>query len=684
VRCKHCGTIVPGRPKAAPAASPEPAPNAPAAARRDYPVAKPAPEEPARQPDEDVPVAASAQPFATGEDEPIVRLSLRYRRSRTGRWIVFLGLLSSVAVIAGGAYVFREPLSRLATSLREFVAENGAEGDKGTADAHAAAGQAFPRRALVICVDNYLYANPVSYTVQAHNVHALTDKLRRVLHIEPSQFVELSDAALAPPDKSEAQSSGKKTAKAKGKSAPPSTAPSPARPPLKPVIEKTIADFLTTCRAQDRILLMFIGHVVEVEGEAYLVPLEGEFKVKESLIPLSWLYEQLKKCPARQKVLVVDTCRHDPGRGAERPGSGPMPAKLDAVLAKPPEGVQLWSACTAEQYSYELDGDSIFLEKLHASLTQKVIGKMQREEDPLPVEALAESVAKSTSAEVASQLKAKQTPRLVGKEAEGGAAFDPQEALPAKIEIPMPPPPPGGTAGRAEVHSILSEIDLPPIKMSGSDTALLQIETLVPFSAKKLAAYQRDYSSLQEIEANAEKYPLRVAVLDAIKRLRERFNPKNPELVLRDYFSGNSSDSIKKEILKEQEKPADVLIELNGIKTRLEKLADERDGETSKRWQAHYDFILAQVLARIAYLEEYSLMLGKIRKDELPALEPGHTGYRLASRERLQSGTEVRALATASKKLLAKVARQNKGTPWEILAKREQLTALGLEWQPTR
>jgi len=543
---------------------------------------------------------------------------------------------------------------------------------------------AFPRRAMIICVNNYLYANPVSYGDEGHSVHVLGERLRRAFHIDQTQFAELSDAAQAPPVQASLQTPAPKSAK--GKSQGPPAQPSPARLPLKPVIEKTVGEFLETSRAQDRILLLFPGHVVEIDSEcdAYLGPLEGEFKVKESLLPLAWLYERLQKCPARQKVLVVDTCRLDPARGVERPTSGPMPAKVDALLAKPPEGVQVWSSCSAGQFSYEQDGRSVFLEMLFESLNQQTIGKIQREEDPFPLDAIAKVVNKNTLTLVAKQLKAQQTPRLAGKEAEGGAAPNKQEALPPKIDIPQLPPPPGGMARPDEIRGILSEIDLPSIKRARADTAPLQIEAMMPFSAKKLAAYQADYTSLKEIVANPERFPLRAAVLDAVKLLREKFNPQNPELVLRDYFAGNSSDAIKKEILKEQEKPADVLSEMNTIYRRLEKVGEKRDEEPSKRWQAHYDYVLAQVLARIAYLEEYSLMLGKIRKDELPPLEAGHTGYRLASRERLQSGTEVRARVTASKKLFAKVARQHKGTPWEILAKREQLTALGLEWQPTK
>ena len=34
--------------------------------------------------------------------------------------------------------------------------------------------------------------------------------------------------------------------------------------------------------------------------------------------------------------------------------------------------------------------------------------------------------------------------------------------------------------------------------------------------------------------------------------------------------------------------------------------------------------------------------------------------------------------------VLDQVIKENPGTPWEVLAKRQKLTALGLEWQPTR
>jgi hypothetical protein len=680
LRCKHCGTAVQVKPKAA--ATVATLPPAPSLPLESQPILAPVPAVAAGGA-----FSASADlQFPTAEDSPSVRLARRYRRSPMSRWLGVLGVVLCLGVVAGSAYYFREPLNRL-LSETEDQPENPTK-TKGSA--HSAP-DVFPRRALIICINNYLYANPVSYSIKMHNIHLLPDRLRHNLHIEPTQLIELSDAAQVHPEEPVTQEDDppiqKKRRSAKpakpARPAPVRPTESPARPPLKPVIEQTITEFLGTSRAQDRILLLFIGHVVELEGAAYLVPLEGDFSAKESLIPLTWLYDRLQHCKARQKVLVVDTCREDPGRGQERPGSGPMPAKVAEILAKPPPGVQVWSACSGGEYSYELDGDSIFLEKFYEALTPRTIGKLEQESDPLPLEPMAQAVEKSVVKDVGEQLKAKQTPRLAGQAPEGGAAYDPGEALPPPLAIPRPAPPAGGFAKREMIRGILNEIELPPIKLARSDTAALRIEDLVPFAAKKLDDYEPD-ASLKDIEANPMKYPVRVAVLEAVKLLREKFNPQQPEVALREYFGGNNSDAIKKEILKEQEKPADVLSELEMIRVRLAKLNDAREEESSKRWQAHYDYVYAQVLARIAYLKEYSLMLGKIRKDELPALEPIHTGYRLASKERLQSGSEVRNLAKDAKNLLKKVARQNKGTPWEILAKRDLLTALGLEWQPTK
>ena len=74
------------------------------------------------------------------------------------------------------------------------------------------------------------------------------------------------------------------------------------------------------------------------------MPLEGELDRPETLIPFKWFCGELARCPARQKVLILDVCRLNPVSGAEDryPGHGDaMGPKLAAAdqVAPPPAGV---------------------------------------------------------------------------------------------------------------------------------------------------------------------------------------------------------------------------------------------------------------------------------------------------------------------------------------------------------
>ena len=291
-----------------------------------------------------------------------------------------------------------------------------------------AASVRFPRRALAISISNYLYAAPVNPGWAGgdpregrvrldHSVHGIFRMLSQALDVPEDQRTELSDSILA-------------------------AAPSS---PSKPVIESTVRDFLASSRAQDRVLILFVGHAVEIGGQAYLVPIEGEPGKKDTLIPLAWIYEHLSKCKARQKALIMDVCRFDPSHPQEQPGTGPMSPKLDAALGNPPPGVQVWSACVGGQRSYEgflpLSADAgtggLFLNELYEALApyDKHIGLgIPRPEDALPLELLAngggdiKGVNKNTEAEVAQLYHRKQTPRLAGQEPAGGGSLPARRA----------------------------------------------------------------------------------------------------------------------------------------------------------------------------------------------------------------------------------------------------------------
>src|SRR5262249_23311983 len=284
--------------------------------------------------------------------------------------------------------------------------------------------------------------------------------------------------------------------------------------------ESTITNFLTSSRPQDRLLLLFVGHYVEMGEEVFLVPIEGERDNKEILIPLSWVYKQLEECKARQKVLILDVCRFNPTRGLERPGSGPaedakvegaMGPKLDALLQKPPDGVQVWSSCLPGQFSYEYDdanlNNGVFLEALYEALGKALEGTIQQPEDTLPLPKLVEAVNKHMEGFL-KPFKKTQASRLTGSEPAEGAPYDAAAAPPVLPAIKVPVAE-GGAASLKRGQEIVQEIEVPPLKANVGETPV-SAQALPPFAAKVLDNY---------VPVEAET-PFRTAVKNAVKALQ--------------------------------------------------------------------------------------------------------------------------------------------------------------------
>src|SRR5581483_3914409 len=240
-----------------------------------------------------------------------------------------------------------------------------------------------------------------------------------------------------------------------------------AQPTQKAVIETTIKDFLEGCRAQDRIILLFAGHACEIEKDCFLIPIEGTKDDPATLIPLKWVYEQLAKCKARQKIFVIDAFRYAPARGFELPGAGEgergeMGEVFDEALKNPPPGVQVWSACVKGQASIELDSGSAFLQAFYRAMQSRSIASgIGNENDPIPIDDL---FAKTNSelAKLVKPEKQEQVSRLTGSAAGDGPPFDPDEPMPPLLAIKPPPAPVGGVASHEQVNSILAEIRLLP------------------------------------------------------------------------------------------------------------------------------------------------------------------------------------------------------------------------------
>lgn len=524
----------------------------------------------------------------------------------------------------------------------------------------------YPRRMLAISINHYLYANPIHFGSNRRNVNAVIDRFVNRFHIPADQAILVTDVQTS-----------------RG-----------SVPPTKPVITGAIESFLATSRPQDQIVLLYAGHALVADGKCYLVPLEGELSDVNSLIPLDWLFERLATCLARQRVLIFDACRIDPSRGSERPSPGPMAPELEKALKSAPVGVQVWASCSAGEHSYEFksqkfDGNEIagglFLNQI-LTACQQGINLDSKPNEPIPIAKLAEKVDPLTTAAAKSLQKQPQTPWLAGIAPAGGATFDPKAPAPGKVVVPKAAP--GGAADRKLIAGIFDEIRIPPTKATSLDGSG-NSDADLPFAAQALHGYQPDYTGVRELLDNPEKYPLRVAVLNVVAMLNRhalgkvRVAGKEQVAGLIEEYASPNNDTNKRRILESQRTgPANMLLELDDAMQSLDKVKMLRNSET-KRWQANYDYVLARLKCRLAYITEYNLMLGKIRKDELPPLDPAlHRGWRLASAAKMQSAGEAKELVEEARELFDRLIMNHPGTPWEVLARRDRLSALGLTWQP--
>lgn len=536
--------------------------------------------------------------------------------------------------------------------------ENKKKGDS------AASTSPFPRRALVVSIHNYLYANPTQYGLMVQgmkNIPAISKYLTNQMRVPANQIMHLSDAAKENPT-----------------------------PPTKSVVESTITEFLKSSRKQDHLMLVFVGHAVENDGQVYLAPIEGDLTDPTSLIPLAWLYKELDTCAAHQKILVLDVCRFSPTIGIERPGGQPMSAKMEEVIKAVPAGLQVITACSAEQRSMETDGEplGVFLDGFVDALQKGVQGQIQRQGDNIPIDKLFEATVKNVDA-LAEEQKFKQTPKMYGVFKDNGAEFDPSEPMPPKLAIAGFKP--VSKEGIALVKSVLEEIGAPPVKASEIDNSI-RLEYLPPIADKIIKEYAKVDGPDTELQLNVKKARIELWVIsslpppDDIKKevIEKRAKSKVNLSVLKDGYRAPANEiSFKAGIENDEKEVARMFVNLQEALDDLKKSEEMKDAE-SKRWQANYDFIRARLEAQIAYLYEYQSMLGQMRK-ELPARDAKlHGGWKLAATAKLQGDSAGKKLAKESTKTMEALVKNTAGSPWEVLAKREKFTTLGLEWQPTK
>jgi hypothetical protein len=360
-----------------------------------------------------------------------------------------------------------------------------------------------------------------------------------------------------------------------------------------------------------------------------------------------------------------------------------MGLAFDTMLQNPPPGVQVLTACTAGQYSYELESNSKefgavsggLMLSAFPDLRDRVANASSKPEDPLPIETLAAGVAIRTK-RMADFFKfgTPQTPRLSGSSLETGLAHDASAEPAPKVEVELAGIFKEGVASREQIRTLFTDIaGIPPVKREGGGGPMsgqMDYDNLPPFASKTIDPYNADSKPMSA---------LRLLVQEGVDALA-----KKDTVVLNLRFTApanaNAEPQFKTNIENVQKQVSLIQYQLSVILDELKALSADRDKET-KRWQANYDYVCARLEARIAYLYEYNAQLGNIRR-EFPPRDPAlHIGWQLASRERISDRDAAKNHKSALK-YLEKIASEHGGTPWAMLAKREKVTSLGLEWVP--
>ncbi len=126
--------------------------------------------------------------------------------------------------------------------------------------------------------------------------------------------------------------------------------------PLKANILQELRLIIEGMRPEDTLIVALSGHGLQYKGDpvSYFVPVDGKLSDKTSLIPLTGangLYEQVRRCKARKKLMIVNACRNDPTVSLDF-ASNQLPLADEDRPDEVPEGIAAIYSCSAGQKSY--------------------------------------------------------------------------------------------------------------------------------------------------------------------------------------------------------------------------------------------------------------------------------------------------------------------------------------------
>ncbi len=198
------------------------------------------------------------------------------------------------------------------------------------------------------------------------------------------------------------------------------------------------------------------------------------------------------------------------------------------------------------------------------------------------------------------------------------------------------------------------------------------------FDPAGMKEYKPDWSSREQYQNTLAKNPLRYAVVYAAQITQQNL-PGQPALT----FPAAESAAFKEAMFRNQELVARTLYTVEEALTPITAAAKQRDHETSRRWQAHYDLTRGRLLAMKVRCDEYNYVCARMKKDPKPFSDPKSNAWHLVPDAAIHSSKNVAAAAEQARALLERVLHDHPGTPWALLARRELKDPFGFKWVET-
>ena len=201
--------------------------------------------------------------------------------------------------------------------------------------------------------------------------------------------------------------------------------------------------------------------------------------------------------------------------------------------------------------------------------------------------------------------------------------------------------------------------------------------TRIGFEPSRMREYHPDWISADQYQKAVLRHPIRQAVLLAAAVTQQNL-PGMPRLSFSPVENG-----FKDEMERGQEVAARTAYTVDEALRPILAAAKERDRETSRRWQAHYDLARGRLLAVKIRCYEYNWACALMKKDAPKFKKPDSNAWRLVPDEEIHFNAAAQKAGKQAKELLEKLVKEHAGTPWALLAQRELRHPFGFKWVET-